>query len=130
MKFRTWKVHYEILFFAWFVQIATWCLFVLFQTGNIRVYCLVRPFLPGQNKKQTTIEYIGENGELVVSNPLKQGKDNHRLFKFNKVFGPKASQGCDFLILSDLMTGFVYFCDQSKKLWPVSLNRWWQRRYS
>ncbi|KDO76227.1 hypothetical protein CISIN_1g001464mg [Citrus sinensis] len=65
--------------------------------GNIRVYCRIRPFLPGQSKKQTTIEYIGENGELVVSNPLKQGKDNHRLFKFNKVFGPEASQEEVFL---------------------------------
>lgn len=60
--------------------------------GNIRVYCRIRPFLPGQSEKQTTIEYIGENGELVVLNPSKQGKDNRRLFKFNKVFGPEATQ--------------------------------------
>ncbi|GMP96285.1 hypothetical protein CsSME_00044991 [Camellia sinensis var. sinensis] len=65
--------------------------------GNIRVYCRIRPFLPGQSKKRTTIEYIGENGELVVANPLKQGKDSHRLFKFNKVFGPEASQEEVFL---------------------------------
>ncbi|KAL3498846.1 hypothetical protein ACH5RR_041578 [Cinchona calisaya] len=65
--------------------------------GNIRVYCRIRPFLPGQSEKQTTIEYIGENGELVVMNPLKQGKDNHRLFKFNKVFGPAATQEEVFL---------------------------------
>ncbi|KHG03288.1 Kinesin-4 -like protein [Gossypium arboreum] len=36
--------------------------------GNIRVYCRIRPFLPGQSKKQTTIEYIGENGELSGPN--------------------------------------------------------------
>ncbi|KAG9145127.1 hypothetical protein Leryth_008920 [Lithospermum erythrorhizon] len=60
--------------------------------GNIRVYCRIRPFLPGQSKKQTTIDYIGENGELVVANPLKQGKDTHRMFKFNKVFGPATTQ--------------------------------------
>ncbi|CAO2819870.1 unnamed protein product [Amaranthus hypochondriacus] len=60
--------------------------------GNIRVYCRIRPFLPGQNEKQTTIEYIGENGELVVVNPVKPGKDSRRLFKFNKVFAPTASQ--------------------------------------
>ncbi|XP_058009656.1 kinesin-like protein KIN-14J [Hevea brasiliensis] len=65
--------------------------------GNIRVYCRIRPFLPGQCKKQTTIEYISENGELIVSNPSKQGKDNDRLFKFNKVFGPTASQEEVFL---------------------------------
>ncbi|GAA0153272.1 microtubule binding motor protein [Lithospermum erythrorhizon] len=60
--------------------------------GNIRVYCRIRPFLPGQRKKQTTVDSIGENGELVVANPLKQGKDTHRMFKFNKVFGPATTQ--------------------------------------
>ncbi|KAL2516743.1 P-loop nucleoside triphosphate hydrolase superfamily protein with CH (Calponin-like proteiny) domain [Abeliophyllum distichum] len=60
--------------------------------GNIRVYCRIRPFLPQQSAKQTTIQYIGENGELVVTNPSKQGKDNHRLFKFNKIFGPAITQ--------------------------------------
>ncbi|KAH6835351.1 P-loop nucleoside triphosphate hydrolases superfamily protein with CH domain-containing protein [Perilla frutescens var. hirtella] len=60
--------------------------------GNIRVYCRVRPFLSGQNGKQTTMQYIGENGELVVINPSKPGKDSHRLFKFNKVFGPASTQ--------------------------------------
>uniref|UniRef100_A0A1J3IW14 Kinesin KP1 n=1 Tax=Noccaea caerulescens TaxID=107243 RepID=A0A1J3IW14_NOCCA len=65
--------------------------------GNIRVYCRIRPFLPGQNSRQTTIEYTGENGELVVANPFKQGKDTHRLFKFNKVFGQAATQEEVFL---------------------------------
>ncbi|XP_056850485.1 kinesin-like protein KIN-14J isoform X2 [Raphanus sativus] len=65
--------------------------------GNIRVYCRIRPFLPGQNSGQTSIEYIGENGELVVANPFKQGKDTHRLFKFNKVFGQAATQEEVFL---------------------------------
>ncbi|KAL9433263.1 hypothetical protein AB3S75_028149 [Citrus x aurantiifolia] len=60
--------------------------------GNIRVYCRIRPFLPGQTKKQTTIEYIGENGELIFGNPSKPGKDGQRMFKFNKVFGPDATQ--------------------------------------
>ncbi|KAG2626297.1 hypothetical protein PVAP13_3KG340200 [Panicum virgatum] len=60
--------------------------------GNIRVYCRVRPFLPGQDKKSTTIDYMGENGELLITNPFKQGKDGHRMFKFNKVFNPFASQ--------------------------------------
>ncbi|XP_062231921.1 kinesin-like protein KIN-14K [Phragmites australis] len=60
--------------------------------GNIRVYCRVRPFLAGQDKKSTTVDYIGENGELLISNPFKQGKDGHRMFKFNKVFSPMSSQ--------------------------------------
>ncbi|XP_011022686.1 PREDICTED: kinesin-4-like isoform X2 [Populus euphratica] len=65
--------------------------------GNIRVYCRIRPFLLGQSKKRTTVEYIGENGELVISNPSKQGKDSNRLFKFNKVFGQAATQEEVFL---------------------------------
>ncbi|KAG8055466.1 hypothetical protein GUJ93_ZPchr0001g31328 [Zizania palustris] len=60
--------------------------------GNIRVYCRVRPFLPGQDGKLTAIDYIGENGEILISNPSKQGKDGYRLFKFNKVFSTHASQ--------------------------------------
>ena len=61
------------------------------------MYSRIRPFLPGQ-KKLTTVEYIGENGDLVIVNPAKQGKDNRRLFKFNKVFGPTCSQGMYNLI--------------------------------
>ncbi|CAI9754124.1 unnamed protein product [Fraxinus pennsylvanica] len=60
--------------------------------GNIRVYCRIRPFLPGQAGKQSIIEYIGENGELDVLNPSKQGKEGRRSFKFNKVYGPTATQ--------------------------------------
>ncbi|KAI7986685.1 Kinesin-like protein KIN-14K [Camellia lanceoleosa] len=60
--------------------------------GNIRVYCRIRPFLPGQTGKQSIVEYIGDNGELGVANPSKQGKDAQKLFKFNKVYGPMAVQ--------------------------------------
>uniref|UniRef100_A0A0D9V5J1 Kinesin motor domain-containing protein n=1 Tax=Leersia perrieri TaxID=77586 RepID=A0A0D9V5J1_9ORYZ len=60
--------------------------------GNIRVYCRVRPFLPGQDGKLTAVDYIGENGEILISNPSKQGKEGYRMFKFNKVFGTNASQ--------------------------------------
>ncbi|TYI64041.1 hypothetical protein E1A91_D09G059100v1 [Gossypium mustelinum] len=61
--------------------------------GNIRVYCRIRPFLPGQTEKLSTIENISENGQLVIANPSKPGKDSQRSFKFNKVFGPDATQG-------------------------------------
>ncbi|XP_011013061.1 PREDICTED: kinesin-4-like isoform X2 [Populus euphratica] len=60
--------------------------------GNIRVYCRIRPFLPGHGEKHSTVEYIGEHGELTVVNPSKQGKDRRRNFKFNKVFGPDSTQ--------------------------------------
>ncbi|CAL9087099.1 unnamed protein product [Musa textilis] len=65
--------------------------------GNIRVYCRIRPFLPGENRKQSTIDYIGENGELLIVNPSKPGKDGQRVFKFNKVFGSTATQEQVFL---------------------------------
>ncbi|KAE8729901.1 Kinesin-4 [Hibiscus syriacus] len=61
--------------------------------GNIRVYCRIRPFLPRQTGKQSVIENISEHGQLVIANPSRPGKDGQRLFKFNKVFGPNATQG-------------------------------------
>ncbi|XP_077237543.1 kinesin-like protein 1 [Tasmannia lanceolata] len=60
--------------------------------GNIRVYCRVRPFLPGQSNGQTTVDYIGENGNIMILNPYKQGKDARRMFSFNKVFGTNVTQ--------------------------------------
>lgn len=83
---------------------------LLCSVGNIRVYCRIRPFLPGQSKKQTTIEYIGENGELVIANPSKQG--SRRLFKFNKVFSPSSTQGIDFVsYLANDVCIYFYYCN-------------------
>lgn len=69
-------------------------------SGNIRVYCRIRPFLTGQKDKRMTIEYIGENGEVVIANPTKPGKEGHKLFKFNKVYSPASTQGLFLFILS------------------------------
>ncbi|KAJ6805019.1 kinesin-like protein KIN-14C isoform X2 [Iris pallida] len=71
--------------------------------GNIRVYCRIRPFLYGECKSSTTIDYIGENGELLLTNPSKQGKDGHRTYKFNKVFGPAATQEQVYLDIQPLV---------------------------
>ncbi|KAL0665015.1 hypothetical protein Bca4012_101853 [Brassica carinata] len=60
--------------------------------GNIRVFCRVRPFLPGQGTPNTVVEHVGEDGELVVTNPTRQGKDGLRQFRFNKVYSPNATQ--------------------------------------
>ncbi|KAH0467993.1 hypothetical protein IEQ34_003026 [Dendrobium chrysotoxum] len=60
--------------------------------GNIRVYCRIRPLLSGEDTKSTVIDYIGENGELAIVNPSKQGKDGQKMFKFDRVFGPAATQ--------------------------------------
>nr|XP_027193131.1 kinesin-like protein KIN-14K isoform X2 [Cicer arietinum] len=59
--------------------------------GNIRVFCRIRPFLVGKKEKQSIVEDIGEN-DLVVANPSREGKDAIRSFKFNKIFGPAATQ--------------------------------------
>lgn len=83
--------------------------FSLNCVGNIRVYCRIRPFLPGQSKKQTIVEYIGENGELVIVNPSKQGKDSRRSFKFNKVFGPTSTQGINFQINNVTSLSHLFF---------------------
>ncbi|XP_052207437.1 kinesin-like protein KIN-14F [Diospyros lotus] len=60
--------------------------------GTIRVYCRVRPFLPGQSSGQSTVDYIGENGSIMIVNPSKQGKDARRVFNFNKVLGMNVTQ--------------------------------------
>ncbi|KAJ3683648.1 hypothetical protein LUZ60_013875 [Juncus effusus] len=58
--------------------------------GSIRVYCRVRPFLPGQLSNNT----IGsiEEGNITILTPSKHGKETKRIFSFNKVFGPSSTQ--------------------------------------
>jgi len=75
--------------------------FSVCHTGAIRVYCRVRPFLPGQSNGQSTVDYIGENGDMMIVNPIKQGKDARRVFSFNKVFGTSVTQG--ILIFNTLL---------------------------
>ncbi|KAH7290995.1 hypothetical protein KP509_30G072200 [Ceratopteris richardii] len=61
--------------------------------GNIRVYCRIRPFLLGQSTKHSTVEYVGENGDILICNPLKQqGKEVAKAFTFNKIFKPSSTQ--------------------------------------
>ncbi|KAL8056745.1 hypothetical protein ABFS82_04G138700 [Erythranthe guttata] len=60
--------------------------------GDIRVCCRIRPFLPGQKRKHSIFEYIGDNGDLIVSDPFKRGKEGFRSFKFDKVYSPEATQ--------------------------------------
>nr|XP_015633454.1 kinesin-like protein KIN-14F [Oryza sativa Japonica Group] len=60
--------------------------------GSIRVYCRVKPFLKMQTDQRSTVDHIGENGEIMIVNPQKQGKEGRKMFSFNKIFGPNASQ--------------------------------------
>lgn len=57
------------------------------------MYCRVRPFIGGQKGKQSIMEHVGEDGELVVVNPAKPGKEGRRSFNFDKVYGPSSTQG-------------------------------------
>lgn len=74
----------------------------MFFTGTIRVYCRVRPFLSEQSNGQSTVDHIGENGSIMIVNPLKQGKDARRVFSFNKIFGTDVTQRKSFLIILEL----------------------------
>uniref|UniRef100_A0A0D9VE13 Kinesin motor domain-containing protein n=1 Tax=Leersia perrieri TaxID=77586 RepID=A0A0D9VE13_9ORYZ len=71
--------------------------------GNIRVLCRIRPFRPGEDDKSSSVEYIGENGELVLSNPTKQAKEGGKNFTFNKVFGPTTTQDAVFKDIQPLI---------------------------
>lgn len=59
--------------------------------GSIRVYCRVRPFLPGQPNRMSTVDRV-DDGCITISTPSKYGKEGRRSFNFNKVFGPSATQ--------------------------------------
>lgn len=58
--------------------------------GNIRVYCRVRPSF--NCLSNNVIEFIGEDGLLMILDPLKSKKDGRKVFRFNRVFGPAAKQ--------------------------------------
>ncbi|XP_071716954.1 kinesin-like protein KIN-14I [Rutidosis leptorrhynchoides] len=60
--------------------------------GSIRVYCRVRPFLPGtQGKKPSCVE-CPDDGTMIVTVPDKTGKEQKKSFTFNRVFNPSATQ--------------------------------------
>ncbi|KAG1331811.1 kinesin-like protein KIN-14A [Cocos nucifera] len=57
--------------------------------GNIRVFCRIRPMFHEEAK--CTIDYIGSDGSLMVIDPAKP-QNARKIFQFNKVFGPTATQ--------------------------------------
>ncbi|GMY18764.1 kinesin-like protein KIN-14L isoform X3, partial [Fagus crenata] len=59
--------------------------------GNVRVYHRIRPSF--SNEAKTVIDFIGEHGSLVILHPLKPQKFGRKVFQFNRVFGPTATQG-------------------------------------
>ena len=58
--------------------------------------------MQGQTNGQSIVDYIGENGNIMIVNPLKQGKDARKVFSFNKVFGQNVSHGISYSIELDL----------------------------
>ncbi|KAK7244564.1 hypothetical protein RIF29_39388 [Crotalaria pallida] len=60
------------------------------EIGNIRVYCRIRPSFRANAKN--IIDFVGENGSLLILDPSKTIKDGRKHFQFNRVFGPTASQ--------------------------------------
>ncbi|KAF6151080.1 hypothetical protein GIB67_042415, partial [Kingdonia uniflora] len=58
--------------------------------GNIRVYCRIRPACSTEAK--IAIDSIGEDGSLVLIDPLNPHKDTRKVFHFNRVFSPTATQ--------------------------------------
>ncbi|KAK4746148.1 hypothetical protein SAY87_012460 [Trapa incisa] len=59
--------------------------------GNIRVYCRVRPFLPGQPNSVNSVGHL-DDGSITILTPSKNGKDAKKSFTFNRVFSPSATQ--------------------------------------
>ncbi|KAK9084296.1 hypothetical protein Scep_030767 [Stephania cephalantha] len=70
--------------------------------GTIRVYCRVRPFLSKQQHQLSSVDHI-EEGNIRIITPSKYGKEGHRSFSFNKVFGPFATQEEVFLDMQPLV---------------------------
>ncbi|XP_019158557.1 PREDICTED: kinesin-like protein KIN-14I [Ipomoea nil] len=59
--------------------------------GSIRVYCRVRPFLPGQPSRFSTVDHV-EEGSITIISPSKNGKEGKKTFTFNRCFGSSAAQ--------------------------------------
>ncbi|KAL1545996.1 Kinesin-like protein KIN-14I, variant 2 [Salvia divinorum] len=58
--------------------------------GNIRVYCRVRPFLPGKANGLNILDEIVDN-TLTIQTSAKHGKGK-KTFTFNKAFGPNSTR--------------------------------------
>ncbi|GMJ11762.1 KINESIN-LIKE PROTEIN IN ARABIDOPSIS THALIANA D, kinesin 4 [Hibiscus trionum] len=59
--------------------------------GNIRVYCRVRPLVPGHSNTLSSVDHIDERTITILSHS-KNGKEAKKSFTFNKIFGPSVTQ--------------------------------------
>ncbi|KNA18749.1 hypothetical protein SOVF_067930 [Spinacia oleracea] len=58
--------------------------------GNVRVYCRIRPILNMDAKN--LVDFVGQDGSLVIVDPSKPRPDGRKVFQFNQVYGPSATQ--------------------------------------
>ncbi|KAE8803193.1 kinesin-4-like [Hordeum vulgare] len=70
--------------------------------GNIRVYCRVRPFLPGKVSSSSSVAGI-EDRTITLMTLSKQAKDARKSFTFNRIFGPLATQAEVFIDMQPLV---------------------------
>ncbi|KAL8237426.1 hypothetical protein R6Q59_018507 [Mikania micrantha] len=87
--------------------------------GSIRVYCRVRPFLPGQENQVTSVDYIDDETVTIIV-PSNSGREGRKASMFNKVFGPSATQEEVFSdtqpLIRSVLDGFnvcVFACGQT-----------------
>ncbi|KAI7726568.1 hypothetical protein M8C21_015619, partial [Ambrosia artemisiifolia] len=87
--------------------------------GSIRVYCRVRPSLPGQENQATCVDYIDDETVTIIV-PSKSGKEGRKASMFNKVFGPSATQEEVFSdtqpLIRSVLDGFnvcIFACGQT-----------------
>jgi kinesin family member C2/C3 len=80
--------------------------------GNIRVYCRVRPFLPGQISSSSTVAGLEER-TITITTPTKYVKDGTKSFTFNKCFGPTATQGQNCSIVHFIAQNLMRLDDRS-----------------
>lgn len=55
------------------------------------------------------VDSIGQDGTLVVVDPLKPQKDGRKAFRFDRVFGPAATQGNAASSSTNLKFSLIFF---------------------
>ncbi|KAG9458020.1 hypothetical protein H6P81_002528 [Aristolochia fimbriata] len=58
--------------------------------GNIRVFCRIRPAM--ESGSRSIIDFKGDDGSLIIIDPLKESKEAYKMFQFNRIFGPNSTQ--------------------------------------
>ncbi|KAI4325638.1 hypothetical protein MLD38_031020 [Melastoma candidum] len=76
--------------------------------GNIRVYCRIRPVFNAEAK--SVINFVGQDGSIVVRDPTKPQREGSKLFQFNYCFGPYDTQDDIYLetqpLIRSVMDGY------------------------